>query len=160
MSNDNKHSKGRSDANESNSALQSAHRDERVSRFDDLKPNRGDDRIGIGSQKRLANVEKYITSGHKGYLFREERVEGAFAGGYELVRDRHGVAVTRSSGEDLLYLMQIPIEMWEQDQVKKHGAAVDAMAEAAMIDGSKGEYTQDQSGRAAVVTGVSSDPLY
>lgn len=131
-------------------------------KFNKMEPNRGDDRIGMGSQKRLGGVEKYISKGFKGYMFKTERVEAAFGGGYGLVKDEDGVNITRVSGDDKLYLMQIPIEMWEKDQKAKHQKAVDAMAEAATIDPYKGErsHTNSPESRAIEVTGTGSDPLF
>lgn len=152
--------KPRSQAGDANTALYTAHRDGRISQFDDLKPIRGQDRISVGSQDRLGNAKASISSGHKGHFFLEKNVESAFTGGYELVRDRHGLALTRDSGSDMLYLMQIPFELWEGDQDKQRQLAVDAMAQAAIIDESKGEYALGQSGRAAEVTGMSTGPLY
>ncbi len=126
--------------------------------FDRLTPNRGGDRIGIGSQQNLEGLEKLVDSGMKGYCFLEGRVEAAFQGGYELVRDRDGNHVTRVSVPDKLYLMQIPIEMWEADQKAKHKNAVAAMAESAKIDESKGEYG-GTSGRSVEAT-ASDSPLF
>jgi hypothetical protein len=131
-------------------------------KFNKMVPRRDGDRIGIGSQKRLGGVEKYISPGFKGYMFKTERVEAAFGGGYGLVKDEDGVNITRVSGDDKLYLMQIPIEMWEKDQKAKHQKAVDAMAEAATIDPYKGErsHTDSPQNRAIEVTGTGTDPLF
>lgn len=151
--------KKRSTAGEANNALHTAHRD-RITQFDDLKPRRGEDRISSGSQDKLGNAKTFIAPGHNGHFFLEKNVEGAFVGGYELCRDRHGLAVTRGSGEDMLYLMQIPLELWESDQKARNQVAIDAMAEAAIIDESRGEYALGQSGRSVEVTGMGEDPLF
>ncbi len=123
-------------------------------------PRRGEDRIPLHAQKRLDNVNQYLKKGHTPYWFLSADTERAADGGYGMVKDRSDNNITRVSGDDKLYLMEIPTEYYVADQKAKHKRAVDAMAQAVTINESSGEYSEAQSGRALEVTGQGTDPLF
>ena len=117
-----------------------SHRTDDHSDHGRLVPMRGEERIPIGQQRILDGLEKHVKPGFKGHCFLEKNVEGAFQGGYELVRKNDGAEVCVVKGHEKLFLMQIPQDLWDQDQRAKADAAIDMMRQNASIKASNREY--------------------
>lgn len=117
-----------------------AHRSDDHSDHGRLIPIRGEDRIPIGQQRILLGLIKYIKPGYNGHCFLEKNVEGAFGGGYELVRKNDGNEVCIVRGSEKLFLMQIPEDLWNKDQQAKVDSAIDMMRQNASIKASNREY--------------------
>lgn len=153
-------SKGRQTSNmkQDDAAVLGQHREDTKSPKSRDKPERGSGRIPMGKQKNLGGWEQYIREGFVGYGFRENRVQKALVGGYEFCKDEDNNSIYRASGDSRLVLMQIPKDMYDEDQKDKHAAAIDAMAQAAKIDTGKGETGDSE--HAVTVTGSGQDPLF
>ncbi len=134
------------------------HRDDDHSDHGNLRPVRGEDRIPAGLQKNLGGWEQYIKKGFVGYGWLEGDIQRALKGGYEFCKDEKNNNVYRPSGEDRLVLMQLPKELYDQDQKAKHQTAIETMAEAARIDPRKDQYGDSE--HAVTVTGTGPDPLF
>ena len=144
--------------NTAEDGLINAHRNDDDTDHGRHTPRRGEERIPLHSQKRLDNVNQYLTPDHTAYWHLSADTERASMGGYAMVKDRTGNNIFRVSGDDKLYLMEIPTEYYEQDQKAKHMRAVDAMAEAVKINPNGGEYSDSRSGSALDKTGEGTSP--
>ncbi len=126
-----------------------------------IKPNRGDDRVSMGSQANLSNVIQFIQEGFTPYWHLTKEVEAAANGGYGIVRDNAGNIVRRPAGDGTneLILMEIPSDIWDRDQRSKRQKAIDAMGEAGKIDESKQEYSLTGTDQSVVATSISTSPF-
>ena len=150
--------RGTSDMNSDEAAIFNSHRIDKDNPGR-LKPERGEDRVAFGQQRNLDNVHNYIASEHRGYWFLEHNVDSAVGGGYGLVKDHNGDNIRRTKGRSALYLMQLPIELWKQDQAAKHRRAQEAMGASVTIDPNKSEYGNDEN-QSITVNGMGYSPLF
>ena len=121
-------------------ALTNQHRDDDHSDHGRTMPQRGEERIPVGQQRRLGNIEGFIGKECVGHWVLEINVQNYAQGGYEQVKDQDNNPIFRVGRDEKLFLMQIPRKYWKEDQQAKIRQAIDMMGESATIDPRKGEY--------------------
>jgi len=111
---------------------------ESLDRFDKSNVRRGEERIAMSATAVLGGVK--IPDGYYGHWFQDKdnRLEQAMAGGYEVLREGNGKPIVRKKGLYSQYLMVLPMKLRQQDLDKKRQEVNNTLIEKNKLAG--GEY--------------------
>ncbi len=108
-------------------------------------------RVRMNAGENLAVSEEYLDREKYSYRFFAEnsikggRIESAKGAWWEHVTDSRGQNIKKPSGNDIMYLMKIELEYWEEDQKLKREKVRATMDQEASIG--EGEYAPTVDGR-------------